>query len=180
MYFWNRKYKLSLLLIRHPFLSSQLYKWTKLNKVDSHGSMKCTAPTIGNTAPTVVCVWPVQTSLWKWVSKTTCGGRQHDDSWRGGRAVWHFRFWIQYGSLIIPICVGYLVQRYYSYWNIPTHVKSIVVPEYLYIHIRALLRNSAIAKVIFRLSDENEMMTTQKHITLYLSQYTTVTLWGKG
>jgi hypothetical protein len=62
----------------------------------------------------------------------------------------------------------------------PIHVKSIVVSEYLCIHARALLVTSAAAKVIFRLNDENEMMTTQMHITVYLSQYTTVTLWREG
>jgi hypothetical protein len=36
------------------------------------------------------------------------------------------------------------------------------------------------SKFIFRLNDENEMMTTQMHRTMYLSQYTTVTLWGAG
>lgn len=59
-------------------------------------------------------------------------------------------------------------------------VNSLVVSEYLYIHVRALPLSTAIAKVIFRLNDENEMMTIQMHITVYLSQYTTVTLWGGG
>jgi hypothetical protein len=35
------------------------------------------------------------------------------------------------------------------------------------------------SKVIFRLNDENEMMT-QIHITVYLSQYVTVTFFGFG
>lgn len=47
--FWIVNASFRCFYLRNPFLSSLLYKWTKLNEVDSHRTMKYTRPIIVKT-----------------------------------------------------------------------------------------------------------------------------------